>query len=315
MDRGQDVTTTAANVDGMTIATTAPSGNVGRHVVRDLVRAGVRPRVLAHRPESLATDLAHHVDLRVVDLADSGELADSLVGVSALFVTVPALPSDDPLADYDRFGTSIARAVDRADVDRVVLQSSVGAELRHGAGEIDGLGRVEDLLDATDASVLHLRCGFFFTNLILQVEALRAGEVPVVLPTDQPLAWVAPVDIAAVATSWLLRADWAGRHVRAVHGPADLGWADALDIVSEATGHRVRATRVGDDDMRDILSGAGMGERQVEAVLGMSTGMRDGFTPEQPRDVGSTTPTTLAAWSYDVLRPMLGEAPSTAVPD
>jgi hypothetical protein len=119
------------------------------------------------------------------------------------------------------------------------------------------------------------------------------------------MAWVAPADIARVATSWLLRADWSGRHVRALHGSRDLSWDDALAAVTEATGHSVRARRVTDDDMRGMLTGAGMSPRQVDAVLGMSTGLRDGFVPEQPRDATTTTPTTLATWSYDVLRPLL----------
>lgn len=289
----------------MEIATTAPSGNVGRHVVHDLVRAGVRPRVLGHRPESLDPALRDHVERRVVDLADAHAVEDAVRGAEALFVTVPAVLSDDPLDDYERFGAAIAGAVSRSGVARVVLQSSVGAELRHGAGEIDGLARVEELLDATEASVVHLRCGFFFSNLLLQIDQLRAGEVPVVLPPDQPLAWVAPADIARVATSWLLRPDWSGRHVQAVHGPRDLSWDDALAIVTETTGHLVRARRIPDDDMRAALAGAGMSAKQVEAVLGMSTGMRDGFVPEQVRDATSTTPTTLTAWSYDVLRPAL----------
>ncbi|SCL71008.1 Uncharacterized conserved protein YbjT, contains NAD(P)-binding and DUF2867 domains [Micromonospora citrea] len=289
----------------MTIATTAPSGNVGRHVVRDLVRAGIRPRVLGHRPESLSPALRDHVDLRVVDLADEAAVEESIRGVEALFVTVPAVMSEDPLADYARFGASIAAAVTRSGVARVVLQSSVGAELRHGAGEIDGLARVEELLDGTGAAVLHLRCGFFFSNLLPQIDQLRAGEVPVVLPTDQPMAWVAPTDIARVATSWLLRADWSGRHVQGVHGPEDLSWDEALAVVGRATGHSVRARRVTDEEMRAMLAGAGMSAKQVEAVLGMSTGLRDGFVPEQIRDVTTTTPTTLAAWSYAVLRPLL----------
>ena len=33
-------------------------------------------------------------------------------------------------------------------ISRVVFQSSVGAELRQGAGFIDGLARIEQLLDA-----------------------------------------------------------------------------------------------------------------------------------------------------------------------
>ncbi|GAA1929212.1 NAD(P)H-binding protein [Nocardioides hwasunensis] len=287
------------------IATTAPSGNVGRHLVHDLVRGGVRPRVLAHRRDGVPAGLDDHVEVVVVDLADASALTTALDGVGALFLTVPALLSEDPLADYEAFGASVARAVEEAGVSHVVLQSSIGAELRRGAGDIDGLARVEELLDATPASTLHLRCGFFFTNLLMQLDALRAGEVPVVLPVDHPFAWVAPADIAAVASSWLLRADWSGRHVQAVHGPADLGWADALAIVSAATGHDVRPRRISDDDMRASLTGAGMGAKQVEAVLGMSTGMRDGFVPEQPRDATTTTPTTLGAWAYEVLRPAL----------
>jgi hypothetical protein len=57
--------------------------------------------------------------------------------------------------------------------------------------------------------------------------------------------------------------------------------------------------------MREMLQGAGMSDAQLEAVVGMSTGLRDDFSPEQPRNVHTTTPTTLAAWAYDVLRPQL----------
>lgn len=292
----------------MELATTAPSGNVGRHVVHNLVRAGVTPRVLAHRPESIDNTLRERVDLRITDLADQPAVEQALQGVDALFVTIPSVISDDPIADYERFGASIATAVTRSTVDRVVLQSSVGAELRCGAGDIDGLARVEQLLDDAGTSVLHLRCGFFFSNLLLQIDQLRAGEVPIVLPTDQAMPWVAPADIAQVATSWLLRPDWSGRHVQAVHGPEDLSWDDALAIVTEATGHHVGARRISDDDMRGVLTAAGMSERQVEAVLGMSTGLRDDFVPEQTRDATTTTPTTLGSWSYDVLGPVLRAA-------
>lgn len=289
----------------MNIAITAPSGNVGRHVLHNLVRAGARPRVLAHRPESLDPALRNYVDLSVVDLADAAALEDAIRDVETLFVTVPSVMSQDPLADYERFGIAIANAVTRADVPRVVLQSSVGAELRHGAGDIDGLGRVEELLDDTIASVLHLRCGFFYSNLLLQIDEIRGGEVSVVLPTNQPMAWVAPVDIAHVATSWLLRTDWSGRHVQAVHGPEDLTWDDALTAVSDATGHSVLARRIADDEMCAALTAAGMSVKQADAILGMSTGLRDGFVPEQARDATTTTTTTLDAWAYDALRPLL----------
>jgi hypothetical protein len=44
----------------------------------------------------------------------------------------------------------------------------------------------------------------------------------------------------------------------------------------------------------------------VEAIVGMSAGLREGFVPEQPRDEVSTTETTLASWAANALRPSAG---------
>lgn len=77
----------------------------------------------------------------------------------------------------------------------------------------------------------------------------------------------------------------------------------AAEIVSAATGHPLRAERVSDEAMREILRQSGMSDGLVDAIIGISAGLRDDFAPEQPRTIQSTTPTTLAAWTYDVLRP------------
>ena len=244
-----------------------------------------------------------------MDLGEPDQVAAQTRDVDACFLVIPSLGGPDPVADYERIGSSVAEALAANRVPRTVLQSSVGAELRHGAGEIDGLARVEEALDTTvvgaGLAVLHLRCGYFFSNLMLQLDALRSGTVPIVLPTDQPMPWVAPQDIASVASSWLLRNDWGGRQVRAVHGPADLSWDDAMRIVSESTGMDVTAERIPDQEMRDQLTGVGMSPGLVEAIMGMSTGLRDGFVPEQPRDATTTTDTPLASWAHEVLRPAL----------
>ncbi|MEJ3658113.1 NAD(P)H-binding protein [Actinomycetes bacterium KLBMP 9759] len=289
----------------MRIAVTTPTGNVGRHVVAGLVRAGVRPVVLARDPGRLEPALHDHVDAVAVDLGDEEAVVAATAGVDAVYWVAPPMFGDDPGADYARVGAHAARAVKENGISRVVFQSSVGAEKRGGAGEIDGLARTEELLDATGADVTHLRCGFFFSNLLFELDAIRAGVIRVVLPVDLPMAWVAPRDIADVAVGRLLNPAWSGRAVQGVHGPADLTWAQAAATVSEVTGRPVRAERIPDEQMRTALADAGMGEGQVDAIMGMSTGLRDGFTPEQPRTPATTTPTTLAEWCYAHLRPAL----------
>ncbi|MDJ0380332.1 NAD(P)H-binding protein [Streptomyces sp. G-G2] len=289
----------------MRIAVTTPTGNVGHHVVATLVRAGLRPRVLLRDPARLAPQVRDEVDAVPVDQFDAETVVAATQDVDALFWVDPSTGSEDPLADYARATASVVRAVTENRIGRVVFQSSVGAEKRHGAGEIDGLAYTETALDDLGVDVTHLRCGYFFTNLELQLDALRAGTLQVVLPLDQPMAWVAPRDIAEVAATRLLSPAWSGRCVQAVHGPADLTWRQVADILTAATGRRIDVEQITDDAMRTQLHESGMTDGLVEAVLGMSTGLREDFAPEQHRTVRTTTPTTLAAWAYDRLRPQI----------
>lgn len=58
--------------------------------------------------------------------------------------------------------------------------------------------------------------------------------------------------------------------------------------------------RIADEEMRQQYVDAGMPGAMADAVLGMSTGLREDFAPEQERSVVTTTPTTLRAWMRGV---------------
>ena len=55
----------------------------------------------------------------------------------------------------------------------------------------------------------------------------------------------------------------------------------------------IAAQQITDDHQRAALRAAGMGDEAVEGIVGMGAGRRDGFVPEQPRSLLSTTPSTL----------------------
>lgn len=213
--------------------------------------------------------------------------------------------SPEPLADYALATQALVKAVTGNGIGRVVFQSSVGAEKRHGVGEIDGLAGTEVALDALDVEVTHLRCGYFFTNLLLNVDAVRQGRLTTVLPPDRPMSWVAPRDIAEVASLTLLNTQWHGRRVQAVHGPQDLSWRQVAETLTAQVGHPVHVEQLSDTVMHQRYLDAGMPPTMADAVLGMSTGLRDDFHPQQPRTLVTTTPTTLTRWIHDELHPAL----------
>ncbi|MDQ0736587.1 NAD(P)H-binding protein [Arthrobacter agilis] len=289
----------------MRIAVTTPQGNVGRHLVRMLIRAGVRPVVLTRHLGDVPRDLGEHVESVEADSREPSQVISATVGVDAIYWVDPPAESADPLEDYGRATEAIVAAVETNRIGRVVFQSSIGAEKRHGAGEIDGLAATEVALDACGVDVTHLRCGYFFTNLLYEAESVKSGQLQTVQPLDARMSWVAPRDIAEVAALILLNRKWGGRRVQAVHGPEDLTWVQVAGILTDELERDVRVERIPVEQMRTQYIQVGMPPTMADAVLGMSTVVRDGFVPEQARSIVTTTPSTLRSWIREELIPGL----------
>ncbi|MFG2606380.1 NmrA family NAD(P)-binding protein [Streptomyces sp. NPDC048514] len=289
----------------MSIAVTAATGHVGSRVVRLLVQAGVRPRVLVRDPARLDAQTRGLVEVRRGDLTDAGYVRAATAGARTVFWVDPTPhTADDPVETSRRTAAALAAAARDGDVARIVFLSSVGAERRHGMGHIDGLARIEELFDESGADVLHLRCGYFFSNLLLSLDELRQGTLTTAADPDQPIAWVDPRDIGEVVAARLLNEAWRGRLVQAVHGPEDLTFSQVAQVLSEVLGRPVRLRSVADDDVRATLGSAGLPPKAVEGIVGVIAGTR-GLVPEQPRALITTTPTPLNAWAYACLRPLL----------
>ncbi|MEV6299064.1 NAD(P)H-binding protein [Actinoplanes sp. NPDC051861] len=290
----------------MTIGVTGASGNVGSRVTRLLVQAGERPRLLVRDPGRLEPGLAEAAEVRTGDLRDRDFVAGAAAGLDALlWVTPENFTAVDPLGEMVTVAESGAAAIKTAGVRRVVLISSVGAERRHGAGLIDGLAHAEEVFTATGADVTVLRNGYYFTNLLGNLDELREGRLTTTMPADRPVPWVDPRDVGEVAAARLLAAGWSGTVVQAVHGPADLTWAGVAEAIAAATGVKVRLDVVPDEAMLDGLRQAGLSDAAAGALVGMTAGTRDDFRPEQARTAVTTTPTTLEQWITATLAPML----------
>lgn len=285
----------------MTIGVVTPRGNVGAHVLRMLVQSGERPRALLRDPSVLGADLADYVETATLDVWEKSTVVEATRGLDALYWVSPSATDRDPLDAHALAAANVRAAVNANGIERVVFQSSVGAEKRHGVGEIDGLATTELELEHSSASVTHLRCGYFFTNLLMDADSIRDGVLATAFDITRAMPWVAPVDIAELATTRLLSQSWNGRHVQAVHGPEDLSFTQVAHILTVTLGHPINAQQINDDDVRSALRHFGMQKAQVEAIVMMAAGLREDFTPENPRTYATTTPTTLKSWAAEHL--------------
>jgi hypothetical protein len=130
-----------AKLRAMKIVVTTPAGHVGSRVVQVLLQAGVRPALLARQPARLDPRVVERADVVQADQADADAVVRATRDAGALFWVAPdtAGPDADPVAWYAQLGANAARAVTENGIARTVFLSSVGAEMRSGAGAIDGL--------------------------------------------------------------------------------------------------------------------------------------------------------------------------------
>jgi uncharacterized protein YbjT (DUF2867 family) len=178
-------------------------GRTGGAVARRLLAAGRPVRVIGRS----AARLQPLVDLGATpaagDVADPAFLASAFEGAETVYAMVPPdYAQPDLRRHYNRLGESIAAALIRARIDRVVFLSSLGAELEAGTGPIAGLHDVESRLASLGIDVLNLRPGYFYENLYAAIgQVKQRGVNGGAIEPDAPVTMTATGDIGGAAAA------------------------------------------------------------------------------------------------------------------
>ncbi len=224
----------------MTILVTGATGNVGRHVVDLLVRAGVDVRATSRDPESL--DLPAEVDVRRADLTDPKTFEQALHGGGKVFLY--AQPSG-----IDGF-LEIAKA---AGVEYAVLLSSLAVAGRDPDHWIARWHRaVEDSIERSGLAWTFVRPGHFAANSLPWAQAVKNGEPVRLLYAHSYVSAIHELDIAEVSTRALLQDGHAGAAYH-ITGGDSITQAEQVTLIGQAIGREVAFEDITGDDARAVL--------------------------------------------------------------
>jgi uncharacterized protein YbjT (DUF2867 family) len=294
----------------MNIAVTTPTGHVGSAVADFLLDLGgdIRVTLLGRRPDKLTNFVKRGADTVIGAQDDVDYLCRATKGVDALFwATPPGYGSDDLRAYQNRLGEAVATAIRSNNIPRVVNLSSVGGNLESGTGPIAGLHDVEQWINKVTSHVTHLRPGFFFENVLWQLDPIRKwGRISLPLSGSTRYPMIATRDIGRVAANRLTDADWSGQVVQELHGPADLCFRDVAEILAQALGRKIVYVKCDREEMRDVLLGSAMSESAAESMLELYDAVESGkLRTIQPRSPETTTSTTFAEFAREVIVPLI----------
>lgn len=257
------------------------SGNTGHVVANNLLAGGQKVRVVGRNAAHLQPLAAKGAEPFIADLTDSGALAKAFDRADSAYVMIPPNPaSNDPLGYSNRVSDAIAAAVKNAGTKNVVALSSVGADKTSGTGPVVGLYHLEQKLNQiANASVLHLRPGYFMENTLPQANAIRMmGSATTPVRADLKLPMIATRDIGAAATDALLNPSVHGNQTRELLGQRDLTYTEVATIIGQAIGNPgLKYVQAPDEQFRGILVQMGMSEQFAKLLLEMIGALNSGY--------------------------------------
>lgn len=181
----------------MTILVTGATGNVGRHVVDQLVQRGAPVRALVRNPAK--ADFPAGVDVHQGDLLDVDALRRAFDGVSTLFLLNAVVPDEFTQA---LVALNIAR---EAGVQRVVYLSVIHSDVYVNVPHFAGKFGVERMIEQMGFAATILRPAYFIDNdVTIKDVVLGYGVYPMPVGA-RGLAMVDARDIAEVAAIELVR--------------------------------------------------------------------------------------------------------------
>jgi uncharacterized protein YbjT (DUF2867 family) len=237
------------------------SGNTGKIVAHELLSHGKKVKVIGRNAAHLKPLVDKGAEALTGDLTDSGFLKKAFSGAEAVYILIPPNPKSTDFPAYQKtVSDNYLEAVKSGGIKYVVLLSSVGAHLRHGAGVIDGLGYLEEKLSALkDVHVLNLRPSYFMENLFGQIDIIKkAGIAGSAVKGDIRIPMVASADIGAVAAKRLNDLTFRGHTVEYVLGPADLSFNEATAVLGKEIGKPdLKYVQFTVDDAKKAMVGSG----------------------------------------------------------
>ncbi|QSQ25108.1 NAD(P)H-binding protein [Pyxidicoccus parkwayensis] len=298
----------------MSIVINTPNGQIGRPLSLRLLEAGRSLTVISRTADKVADLVKRGAKLVEGSTDDAAVLDRALAGAESLFWLTPPAHRPDFIAWAEETARTAAKAVKKHGVKRVVVLSSVGAQHGHGTGPVGALLAVEEAFKAVCPDVTILRPGFFMENFLRDLGTVaKTGSLFMPMPRDKRVPMVAVADIAAKSAQVLLDAGWKGHRYVGIQGPAHVAYGELESIFTEALGRPIRYVQVGMDDVRKGMSGAGMPAWMVDMFAEMYGAVIDGrMDPAEPRTPETTTPTSLAQWAREVLKPALEKAAAAA---
>lgn len=254
------------------ILVTGPTGNVGTHVVRQLLAAGVPVRTVAHSRNSIEALRKAGTEVFEADFGVHGSMHSVFDGISSVFLLTPLVPH------MVRMGATLVEEARKAGVKRIVRLSGMGADAAPGIT----LGRwhreVEEAIENSGIAYTFLRPNSFMqTYAVFFGDSIKNKDAFYLPAGDGKVSLIDTRDVAAVAVKALTQKGHEGK-AYTLTGAEALSNTRVSEILSEVTGRQIHYVDVPDEAARERMKKAQIPDWLVDVLMELYQLHRAGAT-------------------------------------
>jgi uncharacterized protein YbjT (DUF2867 family) len=233
---------------------------IGSALIGELIARGEQVRALM-RPREDAGSLPIGVEARTGDLGDPASLSRAMVGISKVFLLCGPTPDEVVL------NRNAIDAASEANVELLVRSSILGADGAASSTFAEDHRVSDEYLRGAGIPFAIVRPNMFMQNIPENtIPSIDGSGNFYTNAGDARISMVDTRDVAAVAATLLTEPGHAGDEVD-VTGAEALSYDDVAGRLSASMGRQVNHVMVPDDAVRTALSGFGMGDWMVGALV------------------------------------------------
>jgi len=191
-------------------------------------------------------------------------------GRRAFLLNPPADTSKDTDAIERHTVANILAALEGSGLDKVVAESTGGAQPGERIGDLSVLWELEEGLRRQSIPAAINRAGYYMSNWDWLVDTVRStGKLPTMFRADLPIPMVAPRDLGEAAADRLMSPlDEIG--VRHIEGPRRYSSRDVAMAFSQALGRPIELEVVPRDKWKETFLGLGFSDAAADSYARMT---------------------------------------------
>ena len=249
---------------------TGGTGHVGSALAETLLKNGEKVTIVSRSSENAKDWIEKGAQIAVADIYDTAAIREIFkTGKSIFILNPPADPMTNMSVQERKTIASLLDALKYSGAEKVVVQSTLGAQPGENIGDLGVLYELEQGIASLSYPYSIIRPAYYMSNWAMSLPTLEEnGEIMSFYPADLKMPMVAPKDMGELAARLMTEKNTP--KLNSLQGPQLYSANDVAAAFSKTLGKNIKVKVIPKDQWKIAFKSMGFSEESAESFANMT---------------------------------------------